>query len=470
VTDDLPPINFCVHQTEAEAAIREAIADAETARRWPIAIDIETAPKPAEVERLRGLNEGLATLKGERKAARKAKAPPTEIAAYDAQEKVLKARIKYVAGAGLDPSSSTIRAVQLHAGRRIHVIDVFRAGTAPLALLAGVDVVIHNAGFDLGFFEEIGIGFQEIHCTAQGSRLTLGEWSMSLDDAAKAHLGVDLNKSRQKSDWSAPNLAREQIEYAAADVEAIWRLSRCIFPALGVQRPAYAIQAAVVPAVSRMQRRGVLMDVEAHARFISSLEAERVEKAAEYEAACRGMGLSATAAPTTPNEIRAAIASMLTSDELDRWRRTEKSGALSVARAELRRAAHYPPDRAARPPNADRQAFILFRPDAGGAGQPDYGQDPPLLPRRRGKHWQGDVLGAEPSAIPFQKEQRPVPHFVRAGRGARDHRRRLRPDGVARRLPRLEGQRHARRFRERRRPASPDGLAHDAQGCRTGDG
>ncbi len=34
---------------------------------------------------------------------------------------------------------------------------------------------------------------------------------------------------------------------------------------------------------------------------------------------------------------------LLTSDELARWRRTEKSGALSTKRSELLRAAHYPP-------------------------------------------------------------------------------------------------------------------------------
>ena len=34
---------------------------------------------------------------------------------------------------------------------------------------------------------------------------------------------------------------------------------------------------------------------------------------------------------------------LLTSDELARWRKTEKSGALSTKRSELLRAAHYPP-------------------------------------------------------------------------------------------------------------------------------
>jgi DNA polymerase-1 len=341
---DLPVVNYCVTSTEAEAAIREAIADAAGAC-WPVALDTETAPASAEAERLRGLNEQLARLKGERKAAKKAKAPESEIEAFATEEKVLKARIKYVARAGLDPSRASIRLVQLHAGRRVHVIDVFRTGVGVLRALNGVDVVIHNAGFDLGFLEEVEVELGEVHCTAQAARLTLGEWSMSLEDAVKAHLGVELDKSQQVSDWSTPHLTRQQIEYAARDVVMVWRLSRRIFPALGVQRSAYTIQAAVTLAASRMQRRGTLMDVDAHARLMDSLKRERVEKQREYRLACTRMGRPelAVAIPKTPNQIRAAITAMLTSDELALWRRTEKSGALSTARADLRRAAHYPP-------------------------------------------------------------------------------------------------------------------------------
>ena len=37
------------------------------------------------------------------------------------------------------------------------------------------------------------------------------------------------------------------------------------------------------------------------------------------------------------------LSALLSSDELERWRRTEKSGALSTKRSELMRAGHYPP-------------------------------------------------------------------------------------------------------------------------------
>jgi DNA polymerase-1 len=40
------------------------------------------------------------------------------------------------------------------------------------------------------------------------------------------------------------------------------------------------------------------------------------------------------------------LTTLLSSDELARWRRTDKSGALSTKRSELLRAGHYPPIRA----------------------------------------------------------------------------------------------------------------------------
>src|SRR5215472_8010918 len=97
----LPPIVYCVKAEEAESAVHEVVADA---RGWPVALDIETTPALAEVERLRECEAALARLRGARKAAKRTKAPPAEIEAFGAEEKLLQARIKYTGKAGLDPS------------------------------------------------------------------------------------------------------------------------------------------------------------------------------------------------------------------------------------------------------------------------------------------------------------------------------------------------------------------------------
>jgi DNA polymerase I len=309
-------------------------------------LDIETAPIAAEADRLKALEIRHATTNGNLKAAKRVKAPQHEIASLEAEKKLLAAQIKYAGTAALDPHRSRIRLVQLYGGgRRVVVIDLFRTGIGVLSQLRGVDVVAHNAAFEVGHVEAIGVALGEVHCTLQAARLTLGERATSLANAVKVHLGVDLDKTEQTSDWSTPSLSREQLEYAALDAVMAWRLSERILRALGAQAPAYEIQAGATPAATRMKHRGILLDLDAHAARMRTYAAKRVEVCAAYRSACADMGLPGltTNIPETPAHTRAALEAILTSEELERWRRTKKSGVLSTARCELRKAAGYPP-------------------------------------------------------------------------------------------------------------------------------
>jgi DNA polymerase-1 len=339
----IPSIIYCTMATQAEELIREMIADA--AGR-PVALDIETAALPEEAQRLKDANLRMAALNGELKAATQAKAPADQIAALKEEKKYIEARVKYLQTAALDPHRSTPRLVQIFGGGdRLAVIDVFRTGVGVLQLLAGADVVTHHVGFDLSFFAALGVEFGVVHCTMQAVILTLGVRAASLEDAVKIHLGVELNKSAQTSGWGVAHLTVEQIRYAALDVLAVWLLARRVFPVLGAQTPAYEIAVGVTPAVARMKSRGLLLDLDEHAALMRSLKDERVETCEAYKSACVRMGKPELAAkvPKTPKEIRTALEALLTSEELAKWQRTEKTNALSTARADLRRAAHYPP-------------------------------------------------------------------------------------------------------------------------------
>ena len=84
--------------------------------------------------------------------------------------------------------------------------------------------------------------------------------------------------------------------------------------------------------------------MEAHARLIAELAEERVAAEQEYRAAAaNGHAALLDKAPATPMQKEMMLTALLSSDELKHWRRTEKSGALSTKRSELRRASHYPP-------------------------------------------------------------------------------------------------------------------------------
>jgi DNA polymerase I-like protein with 3'-5' exonuclease and polymerase domains len=331
---------YCAEEPQARRLLKEMVEV-----DW-VAIDIETAPNQAAVDRLADRLRAEAETAGALKAKRKLKAPAPEIAALAATRKRLGAEIRYAQTAGLDPYRARIRLLQVYAGGdSVLVIDLDRTGAGILALLDGVSVIAHNMAFELSFLEKAGVALGELQCTLQACRLTLGEKATSLAAAAAAYLNLNLDKSQQASDWNAIPLSRQQIEYAAIDAVVAWRIAEKILSRFDVQRSAYEIQMKAVPAVMRMESRGFKLDTQAHARLIADLEQERIAAEQEYREACLTSGHDALAdkVPSTPALKGALLTTLLSSDELKRWRRTEKSGALSTKRSELLRAGHYPP-------------------------------------------------------------------------------------------------------------------------------
>ena len=197
----------------------------------------------------------------------------------------------------------------------------------------------------MSFFEHADIALGEVHCTMQACRLTLGEKLTSLADAAAAYLDVTLDKTEQTGNWGVAHLSKEQLTYAALDAVVEWRVAERVFPALRDQAPAYEIQIGAVAAAMRMQDRGFKFDIEAHVQLLAELKLERLVAEREYREACLKCGQLALAdkIPSTPAEKGVLLATLLSSEELSRWARTAKSGALSTRRSELNRAAHYPP-------------------------------------------------------------------------------------------------------------------------------
>lgn len=315
-------IVYCTTIDETTPLLEEMRQDA---NGWPLGLDIETTPLPEHAARLEALLLRQASLKGELKAARRVKAPLAEIEALKAEKKLLEVRLKYADAAALDPHRSRIRLVQLYGGgKRVAVIDLFRTGEEALRLLDGVGVVAHNAFFELSFLEAAGAALGEVQCTFQATRLTLGGYFPSLAEAVKAHLGLELDKSEQRSDWSAPELSRAQLVYAARDAVMVFRLAQRILPALGDQTSAYEIQIGVTPAVVRLRHRGVRLDLEAHAALLRTYAVRRDEAANAYRVACPDMGRPDLAArlPEKAADIRALLEEILSSAELRGWQRT----------------------------------------------------------------------------------------------------------------------------------------------------
>jgi ribonuclease D len=96
------------------------------------------------------------------------------------------------------------------------------------ALMADPAVVklFHYARFDVAMLlHRFGVLTAPVYCTKIASKLCRTNTDAhGLRALCKEILGVDISKQMQTSDWGAPTLTREQMEYAASDVLYLHRL------------------------------------------------------------------------------------------------------------------------------------------------------------------------------------------------------------------------------------------------------
>jgi ribonuclease D len=121
--------------------------------------------------------------------------------------------------------------VQLSSGDgHAHLVQIIpdQPATHLAALLADPKIVkiFHFARFDLAMIQRsLGVRCEPVYCTRTASRLVRTNTDKhGLKDLCKELLGVELSKQQQSSDWGAPSLTPEQVDYAASDVLHLHRL------------------------------------------------------------------------------------------------------------------------------------------------------------------------------------------------------------------------------------------------------
>jgi DNA polymerase-1 len=172
---------------------------------------------------------------------------------------------------GLDPRADRVRLLCLaldtiDGGTFTFLIDCAAVDPAPLwRALAGRELAVHNAAFDLAFLSRLGFVPGAVHDTMLMARaLAMGGPDFrrcSLKDCARRELGLDLDKSLQKGDWSGA-LGPGMLAYAARDAAAHRRLYEALVPKVRQAGLAdtVAIEERALPAFVWMRGAGAPFD------------------------------------------------------------------------------------------------------------------------------------------------------------------------------------------------------------------
>ncbi len=181
---------------------------------------------------------------------------------------------------GLDPHRDRLCLVQLSAGDGVaHLVQLAparlggRGFDAPKLrrLLADRHTIklMHFARFDIAILQHsLGIDVAPVRCTKIAARLTRTFTDRhGLRDLCRELLGIEINKQQQTSDWGAPELAPEQLAYAASDVlhlHALWERLEALLVREGRLELAEACF-AFLPARARLDLLGYAEpDIFAH--------------------------------------------------------------------------------------------------------------------------------------------------------------------------------------------------------------
>jgi DNA polymerase-1 len=198
---------------------------------------------------------------------------------------------------GLDPRTDRVRLLSLatdtvDGGTFVYLVDCFAVDPRPLwDALAGTELAIHNAGFDLAFLARLGFTpAGAVHCTMLQARLLAAGGPdfhhCSLKDCAGRELGLDLNKRFQQEDWSG-DLTPEMMAYAAQDAQLHRRLYEVQLPKTKEARlgDTLRVEERALPAFVWVARSGVAFDRAAWDSLTEEADQAAQELAARLDAA-----------------------------------------------------------------------------------------------------------------------------------------------------------------------------------------
>jgi DNA polymerase-1 len=227
---------------------------------------------------------------------------------------------------GLDPFRSRIRLLQLAILGRTWVVDAFRVDPRALApvLARARRLVGHNLKFELLHLwaagveppSDLGRRLADTMVAARLLEAGIRGLHHGLGELAQRHLGLDLDKAEQRSDWSG-ELRSEQILYAARDAAVVLPLIEALDRRLRLADlgRVSAIEYAALPAVAWLEHTGAPLDGERWLRLAEAAEERRRRLEGELESLAPSLqpllpleGVEVEGRWNSPDELRRLLA------------------------------------------------------------------------------------------------------------------------------------------------------------------
>jgi DNA polymerase-1 len=202
--------------------------------------------------------------------------------------------------AGLCPLLSKIRLLQIYTGKAVCIFDLFHVPIKLLEeLLYAKKWYAHYGVFEIQHLTHAGFPDLNIGCTMLLSKLLhnaehtpyipteeeeaeqednpdgMAKYKKgsghSLEDVTGRYLGLRLDKTLQISDWGAPELSSEQVQYAAADAVMTLKLSKILLEKVTAYKMQkhYALLEQMQHVVADMQLHGFPVDWKMHEKLVN---------------------------------------------------------------------------------------------------------------------------------------------------------------------------------------------------------
>lgn len=246
-------------------------------------------------------------------------------------------------GNGLDPFTSEIRLIQIYfGGESVYVFDIdyISLKSFPLSLWQR-PIVCHNALFELKHLLHRGVDLKQVGCTKLMG-FTLQGYSrggnLSLKGLTKQHLGIDISKEEQLSDWSQNDLTQEQIEYAANDAVVTYQLFLKLRKDLyhAGLLDVYAVRKGAQKALTRMMLNGVFFNAELHNNLIQMWKRKEILHKENLSQILGDINLNSN------KQLNAWLHENIDHKVLSKWPKTA-TGSLSVTSKVISRFRHQLP-------------------------------------------------------------------------------------------------------------------------------